>query len=147
MLVPKIPTDLEILNTIYELYHKDFVPYDQDEKIEGDGTYVPVDCQEIADRLNVNKGIVFGCLSYHLEQKYGYDRIYTSGLARSGISEKRSRTRFFWHSVSVDDGDYINFPLLVSALADLRQEKDKFETMILATALVAIVPLISIFAN
>ena len=59
MLTTGIPTDLEILNTIYEPQHKDFVLYDQDETVRETKTCVSMGCQKVANRLSVDGDIVF----------------------------------------------------------------------------------------
>lgn len=133
MMIPlKIPTDLEILSTIYKLYYKDFVSYNQNKDIRETKMYVPIDCQKIADELKVDGDIVFFRLYSHLEKKYSYRQ------------KDDSLILFFAYNEIPGNPRSINFPLMTSVLADLREEKDKFETMVLATILVAIVPLISI---
>ena len=64
----KVPTDLEILNTIYELHHKDFVLYDQDKEVRETKIMVPINCRDVAEILKVDGYIVFGRLYYHLEK-------------------------------------------------------------------------------
>ena len=113
MLTPTIPTDLEMLNTIYKLHHADFVLYDQDKKIRPSKIMVHVNCRKVAEILGVDGDIVFGRLYYHLEEKYGYKR------------DDGSQVAFF----ALQAGGVphcINFPLMTSVLAGLREEEDKF---------------------
>lgn len=109
----KIPTDLEILNTIYRLYYPTFTGFHR-----GDGTrlskiYVPIDCKKIAHILNVDVDIVFGRLYYHLENQYSYKQ------------SDDSRVYFFALEVG-PDAQCINFPLMTSVLAGLQHERKKF---------------------
>ena len=134
MLTARIPTDLEILNTIYELYHKDFVMYDQDETVRETKIYIPINCQKIADRLKVNGDIVFGRLEYHLEKKYGYK------IADEPVP---TRVRFFAWKVG-NDRHCVNFPLLVSILAGLRQDRKNFWTSTAIAISALIISLISL---
>ena len=123
---PKVPTDLEILETIYNLYHEDFVLYDQDEKIRETKIYVPINCHKVADKLKVNGDIVFGRLYYHLNKKYRYRQ------------EDDSKVSFFAFNEIPNSPKSINFPLLTSILAGLKEEKDKFRT----TTIIAVVALV-----
>lgn len=114
MLTPRIPTDLDILNTIYKLYHADFVLYDDDKNIRNNKIYVPIDCHKIANILGVNGDIVFGRLYYHLEKKYHYKQ-------RDG-----SEVFFFAYNEISGNPKSINFPLMTSVLASLREKEEKF---------------------
>jgi hypothetical protein len=109
----KTPTDLELLNTIYERYYTEFTKYSEEERIRQSKIMVPVDCAEIANRLGVDGDIVFGRLYYHLEKKYGYTQ------------DDGSKVRFFALAAG-KDRHCVNFPYLASVLATLRQEKQKF---------------------
>lgn len=70
----RVPTDLEILNVIYEQYYDEFSSYDKNSPTRSSKIYVPIDIGAIARRLH-DGDIVFGRLYYHLEKKYGYQRI------------------------------------------------------------------------
>ena len=132
MIIPlQIPTDLDILNTIYKLYYEDFVSYDQNENTRQTKIYVPIDCHKIANILNVDGDIIFIRLDSHLEKKYGYKR------------DDGSKVGFFAFALG-EDRHCINFPLMVSVLADLREEENKFLTTTFIGILVVVVPLISL---
>ncbi|MCS2609287.1 hypothetical protein [Halomonas dongshanensis] len=109
----KIPTDLEILNTIYRMYYSDFSAFERGDGSRASKIYVPIDCKEIAGRLKVDPDIVFGRLYYHLEKRYGYKK------------DDGSNVHFFAFKVG-SDSKCVNFPLMTSVLAGLRQEKRKF---------------------
>jgi len=109
----KIPTDLEMLNTIYRLYHSDFVAFERGDGTRGAKIYVPIDCKKIAGELKVDADIVFGRLYYHLEKQYGY------------MQSDGSNVHFFALKVG-NDPKCVNFALMTSVLAGLRQERKKF---------------------
>ena len=132
---PKLPTDLEILNKIYELYYDDFLVFDENNPTREAKYIVPIDCEEVAKRLNANPDLVFSRLYYHLNEKHGYSKIMPDGkelLVKVFIREPGRRKH------------YVHFPFMTSVLADLRDKEDKFWTTILATILIAGVSLISI---
>ena len=109
----KAPTDLQILNTIYESYYDTFKSFTKDAPERAAKIYVPIDCKKIARALGVDPDIVFGRLYYHLEKKYGYSQ-------RDGV-----RVHFFALRIG-DDIHCVNFPLLSSVVAGLRQDNRKF---------------------
>jgi len=109
----KAPTDFELLNYIYERYYSTFSSYTKEEADRDSKIYVPIDCAEVARHFGVDKDIVFGRLYYHLEKKYGYKQ-------SDGVN-----VPFFALRVG-GDIKCINFPLLASVVAGLRQEYRKF---------------------
>ena len=108
-----IPTDLEILNTVYRLYYSSYISFESGDEGRGSKVYVPVDCRKIANELRVDADIVFGRLYYHLDKKYGYKR------------EDGSSVHLFAIKVG-KDANCVNFPLMSSVLAGLRQERGRF---------------------
>lgn len=109
----RIPTDLEILNTIYHLYNSTFVAFEEDDGTRDSKIYVPIDCKKVASKLKVDPDIVFGRLYYHLEKQYGYKK------------DDGSNVHFFALKVG-NDSTCVNFPLMTSVLASLRHERKKF---------------------
>lgn len=108
----KIPTDLEILSDIYEQNYNTFCNFQKSDKNRANKLYVPIDIQSVAYRLNVDPDIVFGRLYYHLEEKYSYQ------------TKDQSWVHFF--SLNIDgDRHVVNFPLLASVLAGLKEEKNR----------------------
>ena len=125
----KPPSDLKVLNVIYKLYYKDFKDFSTGtENKRASKIYVPIDCKRVATKLNVDGDIVFGRLYYHLEEKYGYR------------NSDDSNVHFFSRQVG-PDRHCVNFPLLASVLAGLREENSKF---LWATLMAGIALLISI---
>jgi len=108
----KVPTDYEILNTIYERYYKTFAGFSADAPERAAKIYVPLDIKDIAARLGVDGDIVFGRLYYHLEQKFGYK------------NDDESSVHFFTLGIG-DDRHCVNFPLLGAVLAGLREDRRK----------------------
>ncbi len=108
----KLPTDLQILNKIYELYYDVFAQFPDIKKNRKEKIYVPIDIKEIADDLQVDGDIVFGRLYYHLNGKYWYKQ--TNG----------SRVSFFELKIG-EDKHCINFPFMASVLAELRDRARK----------------------
>lgn len=109
----KVPSDLSVLEAIYEEYHHEFSRFSRGgENSRQTKVFVPVDCQKIAQRLGVDGDIVFGRLYYHLEQKHGYKRPDGSNVA-------------FFVLQAGNDRRCVNFPLLASVLARLQEEDSK----------------------
>ena len=108
-----VPTDLEILDAIYNRYYDDFVSYDEDNKIRSNKIHVPIDIIAISRELGVDEDIVFGRLYYHLNEKFGYKQ------------DNNVQVNFFNMQVG-GDRHCIQFPMLASVLADLREENRKY---------------------
>jgi len=67
----RLPTDLKILDNIYNRYYQSFAAYSNGDKGRSDKVYIPVDIKKIAEDLNVDPDIIFGRLYYHLEKNTG----------------------------------------------------------------------------
>jgi hypothetical protein len=107
----KIPSDRKILQTIYDRYRDRFARFDKGSPDREAKILIPIDCGEIATRLNVDPDVVFGRLYYHLENKYGYRK-------PDGV-----QVLFFGHTNN--ERNCINFPLSASVLAGLQEERNK----------------------
>ena len=135
----KLPTDLQILNFIYNKYYKQFIEFSKDNPTRSASIFVPIDIEMIANNFGVHVDIIFGRLYYHLEKKYGYQR------------QDGSKVSFF--ALNVGSGKHcINFPYMASVLANLRDNKKKDNSTtnrsnwaLLIAAVSAIVSIISIF--
>ncbi len=125
----KIPTDLEILDAIYEECYERFASFDKKNPDRKTKIYVPFDLDKIADQLNVDGDIVFGRLYYHLNKKYGYRNPNGSTVSV--------------YNTIPGDGHSINMPLTAAILADLRKENKKFW---IATGIAILSLIISIVA-
>ena len=124
------PTDLEVLDLVYETYYERFADYpnpDEDARTgRASKTHVPVDLIEIADEFGVDRDIVFGRFYYHLNHKYGYAKeknVVVQVLSATGNDEYPYQ---------------VNFPLLAAALADLRDQdgKSRFATRVAVVSIV-----------
>ena len=107
-----LPTDLQILNTIYNQYYDKFKSFSKNDPDRSSKIFIPIDITLIAKELEVDVDIIFGRLYYHLEQKYGYKRPDDTKVA------------FFTLKAGVDK-NCINFPYMASVLANLRDREKK----------------------
>ena len=124
----RLPTDLEILNAIYNRYYPTFAGYSDGNKERSSKIYVPIDVKAIADQFGVDIDIVFGRLYYHLDRKYGYK------------DADGAEVHFFALAIG-GDRHCVNFPYVASVLADLRREDRKYR---LATGMAAVSLFISV---
>ena len=65
----RLPTDLKILNRIYDGYYETFV---KDKTSRAGNTYIPIDIDRLAKDLGVDVDMMFGWLYYHLDKKHRY---------------------------------------------------------------------------
>lgn len=113
-----LPTDYRILNEIYERYYDEFASYSKDEKraqMRQAKILVPIDIEAISSDLDVDPDIVFGRLYYHLEPKYGFK-----------AEGEDVRVAFFARRVGEAERNCVNFPLLASVLASMRDDDRKY---------------------
>lgn len=111
----QIPTDLKILDIIYNSYYDEFSSFIKENPTRKTKLYVPIDIQAIANELNVDGDVIFGRLYYHLEKKYGY------------TNEDNSKVYFFALKIG-EDTHCVNFPYLASILAELQDNQKKYKT-------------------
>lgn len=110
----KSPTDLAILQAIYDEYYLDFIDFDSKNKKDNSRpakVFVPVDCKLIATKLNIDNDIVFGRLYYYLNHKY---------------SKPEKKIHLFTMALGSDERKQINFPLLASILAKLQDDEKRY---------------------
>ena len=124
----RLPTDLQILNQIYEWYYDEFVKFTKENKERETKILVPIDIEKIAQKMKVDGDIVFGRLYYHLDKKHGYKKEDGSSVPLFTL-------------IAGKDRHCVNFPLMASVLADLRQENKKYR---MATTLAVVSLFISI---
>jgi len=125
----KLPTDLKILDEIYERYYGTFCSYVRADPSRATKIMVPVDIEQLARHFDVDNDIIFGRLYYHLEQKYGYHRA------------DGTQVSFFNVTAASDQHpseNVVNFALLTSILTDLKDQRLKWKIGI-AIALVSLI--------
>ncbi len=108
----KLPTDLQILNAIYNQCYNQFTAFSKNNPDRSAKNFIPIDIAQIAKRFGVDVDIIFGRLYYHLEQKYGYKR------------SDNTKVAFFTLQAGADK-NCINFPYMASVLANLRDREKK----------------------
>lgn len=128
----KLPTDIQILKAIYDMYYDDFVTYDNENKTRSSKMYVPIDIELISKKFKVDPDLIFGRLYYHLENKYGY------------ADDDGSKVPFFTLR-SGSDKHCVHFPYLASILATMKSESKKFFIATIISVVALIISLISIF--
>ena len=111
-MIKRPPTDLEILEEIYKSYYSTFSSFSRKKPNRGTKVHVPIDIESIAKHFLVDPDIIFGRLYYHLEPKYGF------------AQPDGSKVHFFALQVG-SDRHTVQFPLLASVIADLREERNK----------------------
>jgi hypothetical protein len=131
-----LPTDMEILDKIYERYYVEFRDFEQQKPpTRKTKTFVPIDIIAIARSLNVDPDIVFGRLYYHLAHRYNYEE-----------PDGSSRVSFFEKSLG-RERDVVHFPYMASVLADLRAEHARHEQTNWWSFTAAIVSVIAILVS
>jgi len=135
----RLPTDRQILNAIYERYYQTFSQYTAGgDNSRSTKVYVPIDIRKIAEDLKVDSDIIFGRLYYHLERKHAYTQ------------DDNSKVHLFTLCIG-EDVHCVNFPLVASALAELRDHAKKYSTatcIAIGSLIVAITSIvISIFGQ
>lgn len=112
----RLPTDLEILNAIYNRYYDAFAGYsgsaDRASKI-----YIPIEITQIAKDVAIDADIVFGRLYYHLQPKHGY--------TKPEGEDRTVKVPFFAFNEIPNEPHCVHFPLLSAVLAPLREEERK----------------------
>ncbi|HCF7748347.1 hypothetical protein N1E03_27510 [Pseudomonas aeruginosa] len=133
----KIPTDLVILRLIYKLYYEEFKNFSKGGDVDnGRKTkiFVPIDCNLMADELNVDADIVFGRLYYYMQERYGYTRDDGSKVA-------------FYASIAGESNRCINFPMLASVLAGLEEENSKAQGAIYLSLFATAIAIVSVIVT
>jgi hypothetical protein len=127
-----LPTDLQILDAIYERYYDAFAS-----EAFGVGTQqreilIPIDIPAIAKELRVDPDVVFGRLYYHFDHKFRY--------RRPEPPPDGSVVVFFTTKREIDrPGDFVNFPYMASVLAELRAEHKRHRTNLWVSVLALVI--------
>jgi hypothetical protein len=134
MTLKRTPTDIEILDRIYNNYYEEFKSFSKDKPNRQTKILVPIDILKIANDLKVDEDIIFGRLYYYFENKFGYKQ------------DDGSSVHFFSLSVGTEI-HCINFPYMASVLADMRDEKRKYRTSTGLAILSLIISIVSIYLS
>ena len=130
-----LPTDLAILNAVYERYYDEFAAYSKDSPSRETKIYVPLDLAAIARDLGVDGDIVFGRFYYDLNNAYSY--------RRSDGGEVN-----LFHLEFGEERHCVHFPYAASILARLSDEDRRFRATLtvarLAIAVAIVAALISL---
>lgn len=138
---PKPPTDLEIMDKIYDEYYATFIQWVKGDKSRETKNYVPIDLQKIADDLGVDGDVIHGRFYSYLGEKYSVER------------EGKVVVPFFQNKMG-EQMHLVQFPVLTSVLADLREQDQKFKlgiriairSMVITAVISTIAIVVSIFA-
>lgn len=128
----RLPTDLELLNTIYDMYFDEYASYVEGKSTRRSKNYVPLDIRKIAEKLKTEEDIIFGRLYYVLERRHGYK------------NERGTDVHFFAHNLGEGEIHSIHFPYMASELAGLRNEHRTAHHNFIAAAVSAIAATISV---
>jgi hypothetical protein len=123
-----LPTDLQLLDTIYRRYYDFFASYSEASPNRSSKIYVPIKIEDIARHFGLDSDIIFGRLYYHLDQKYGYKD--TDG----------AEVHLFTPVVG-GDRHCVNFPYVASIVASLRDQDRKYR---IATGMASVSLLVSV---
>jgi hypothetical protein len=114
-----LPTDLEILNAIYDQHYNEFAHHADKRPKKA---VVAVDISTIAERLGVDPDIIYGRLRYHLDHRYAYQTNHPTDPDNLWI-------RLFIAKTAYDiPQDSVHFPYLASVLAEMRADEKKQQT-------------------
>ncbi len=117
----KLPSDYKILNTIFKIYHYDFINYDDLPNKHKSKNLVPIDCKKIAEQLQTDGEIIFGRLHYYLSKKHQQK------------DENGEKLQLFYTFLADGERHCVHFSYLTSILAEMREErKAKLSSMAFA---------------
>jgi hypothetical protein len=55
----KVPTDLEMLGAIYDMYYEEYAGFVRENPSRKTKIFVPISCEKIGEKLGIDKDIVF----------------------------------------------------------------------------------------
>ena len=117
----KLPTDLKILDTIFEKYYEAFVTTPTEER----SAFISIDVAEVSADLGVDPDIIFGRLYHYLDKKHSADDSRLFAL-KAGTKTNA-----------------VNFPMLSSILADLRHHNRTENTSLVLSIVSIVISLLS----
>lgn len=131
----KLPTDLQVLDAIYNEYYEEFSNFQKGEE-NGRQTkvYMPIDCKLIAAKLDVDSDIVFGRLYNHMNKMHSY------------VNDDKTKVPLFSLQIG-SDHKCVHFPMLASVLAGLQEENSKFKTTVWISSFAIVVSITSLIIS
>jgi len=126
-----IPTDEDLLASIYKTYLKTFSDWSDEKKTRAAKIWVPIDIDAMSKKYRCDPDLIFGRLYYHMNEKYG---------SSTGDGQDVN----FFNMRLAKDRHVVNFPLLTSVLANLQDERKRFVVSTRLAALSLVVSAISI---
>ena len=126
-----IPTDERLLAHIYKTYARAFADFSDENRTRSTKIWVPIDIEAIAKRYRCDPDLIFGRLYYHMNHRYG---------SHTGEGE----TVNIFNMRIGQDRHCVNFPLLASVLADLQEDRKRFQVSTRMAALSLVVSAVSI---
>jgi hypothetical protein len=108
------PTDLEILEEIYQRYYSPFASHDRAMPDRVTKNYVPIDIRALAKHFRMDPDIIFGRLYYHLNPKFSLRQ------------DDGSRVPFFEPFDLGSDRHAVQFPLLAAVIAGMREDRNRY---------------------
>lgn len=128
----KLPTDLQVLEAIYNHYYEEFSNYQKGEENGRESkVYLPIDCKLIAAQLGVDSDIIFGRLYNHLNKLHSYE------------NEDASKVLLYALKVG-KDYKCVHFPMLSSVLAGLQADDSRFKKTVWLSSIAIVVSLTSL---
>jgi hypothetical protein len=141
------PTDLKILEYIFDNYYEQYINFVPEKRQRTDRIYVPLDLQEIATHFKIDLNILFGRLYYHLDHQYGYqkDNVHVPFFRNEANGEVYDlQTK---EMVKKREVDLIHFPYLAAVIANLREEKKRYLTTTWVAIVSVAISLLAIFIS
>jgi hypothetical protein len=156
-MVPKtVPTELQVLRTIYELYHEVYSDFDRNDEGRNRYTsnYVPIDITAVGRQLDADPHVVFGILYYVLDGKHGQEK-FERDLGSEGTMV---RVPFFLHSWPphiaaalpphfADERHLVHFPMVAAIYASLRDQNSKASLALWVSAISAAIAAASLLTT
>jgi hypothetical protein len=103
----KLPTDLAVLQTIYDM---NLPAYAARTGKGGNSPFLPIDLHATASALGCNVDVLFGRLYYHLSHKYG-------------TTDERGQHIKVFEKIVGPDRHCVHFPYLAAVLAQMIDER------------------------
>jgi hypothetical protein len=131
----KVPTDLKILEYIYNEYYNDYSTYVRGDNTRSTKIFVPISIPKIAKHFKVDDDIIFGRFYYYLDPKYSFWDL------------DKTKKAFFHRGTDEKEKHCVNFPLLSSVLAELQYENKKYRTSTLIAFSATVIAALSIIVS